>query len=255
MTGDDIHRWQQFLRGQGYDLVVDGSFGPKTVASTMKFQQKNNLLSDGDVGNRTYATAMLLGMAMDEYIIDTDRSVSSSDWPPAPDFKPLSLDQRKALFGDFKYIAAPSPGNSEGIKIIDDWASHNLTKAIVPQLETVAYGPKNGIVFWHVKTKDQLEQLFKDWEEAGLMDRVLTWAGSYNPRFIRGSRTVLSNHAWATAFDINVPWNSLGHEPARVGQKGSVRELVELANKNGFYWGGHWKSRPDGMHFEIAKVL
>ncbi|MFC1534810.1 M15 family metallopeptidase [Thermodesulfobacteriota bacterium] len=23
----------------------------------------------------------------------------------------------------------------------------------------------------------------------------------------------------------------------------------------GFYWGGHFKSRPDGMHFEVAKIL
>jgi hypothetical protein len=39
-----------------------------------------------------------------------------------------------------------------------------------------------------------------------------------------------------------------------VGQKGSVRELVQIANNNGFYWGGHF-SRKDGMHFEIAKVV
>jgi hypothetical protein len=33
-----------------------------------------------------------------------------------------------------------------------------------------------------------------------------------------------------------------------------VRELVEIANEWGFYWGGHF-TRKDGMHFEIAKIL
>ena len=45
----------------------------------------------------------------------------------------------------------------------------------------------------------------------------------------------------------------LGTTPALVGRKGSVRELVEIANANGFYWGGHF-TRKDGMHFEVAQV-
>jgi hypothetical protein len=72
------------------------------------------------------------------------------------------------------------------------------------------------------------------------------------PIFIRGNTTTLSNHAFGTAFDINADQNSLGARPALVGQRGSTRELVPLANKWGFYWGGHFGSRPDGMHFEIA---
>jgi hypothetical protein len=55
--------------------------------------------------------------------------------------------------------------------------------------------------------------------------------------------------------DINVAWNGLGRQPAFVGQKGSVRELVPAAEKHGFYWGGFFASRPDGMHFEAAKIL
>lgn len=37
-----------------------------------------------------------------------------------------------------------------------------------------------------------------------------------------------------------------------MGKQGCVRELVEIATEQGFYWGGHFKSRPDGMHFEVA---
>jgi hypothetical protein len=42
--------------------------------------------------------------------------------------------------------------------------------------------------------------------------------------------------------------------PALLGHDGTVRELVSIANAHGFYWGGHFRNRPDGMHFEIAEV-
>jgi hypothetical protein len=122
---------------------------------------------------------------------------------------------------------------------------------MVPQLIPIK---GTATVYFHKKGANQLVKLFKDWETAGLLYKVLTWDGAYNPRFVRGSKTVLSNHAFGTAFDINVNWNRLGAIPALVGQKGSVRELVQIANNNGFYWGGHF-SRKDGMHFEIAKVV
>jgi hypothetical protein len=97
--------------------------------------------------------------------------------------------------------------------------------------------------------------LWKAWQAKSVLPLVLTFGGSFVPRFIRGSRTVLSNHAFGSAFDINVAWNLLGNTPALVGQKGSVRPLVSIANEYGFYWGGHFNSRRDGMHFEVAKIL
>ena len=61
---------------------------------------------------------------------------------------------------------------------------------------------------------------------------------------------MLSNHAFGTAFDINVQWNPLEALPGRTG---CVFELVPMAHRHGFYWGGHF-SRRDGMHFEVARV-
>jgi hypothetical protein len=34
-----------------------------------------------------------------------------------------------------------------------------------------------------------------------------------------------------------------------------VRELVPIANRLGFFWGGHFQNRLDGNHFEVAHVL
>lgn len=92
------------------------------------------------------------------------------------------------------------------------------------------------------------------WGRKGLLKHILTWDGSFAARFIRCSTSSLSNHAFATAFDINADENPLGAEPALPGEKGCVFELVPVAHKFGFYWGGHF-SRRDGMHFEIAKVM
>jgi hypothetical protein len=103
---------------------------------------------------------------------------------------------------------------------------------------------------------EQLKRLWAAWEAAGLLKFVKTFDGAWVPRTIRLKPTVLSNHAYGTAFDINATWNGLMRVAALVGQEGSVRELVPLANAHGFYWGGHWnydgKGASDGMHFEWA---
>lgn len=68
------------------------------------------------------------------------------------------------------------------------------------------------------------------------------------------SRNTLSNHAFGSAFDINAAWNKIGTPPALINQKGAVRDLVGIANENGFYSGWHI-TRRDGIHFEVAKLM
>lgn len=51
----------------------------------------------------------------------------------------------------------------------------------------------------------------------------------FAPRFVRGGRPVLSNHAWGRAFDVNYQWNRLATVPALRNEKGSVRDLVPIA--------------------------
>ena len=123
----------------------------------------------------------------------------------------------------------------------------------IPQLRGVSGAPSSASVRFHRRAADQLRELWRAWEAAGLLRLVLTWEGAFAPRFVRGSDTVLSNHAHGSAFDINAPWNALGARPALVGQRGGVRELVPIANRHGFFWGGHFRDRADGMHFEVAR--
>jgi hypothetical protein len=185
----------------------------------------------------------------------------SASWPPPPtSLKPMpSTTARQAAFGKYEYVADPVAGNAERIKILGTWKEENIVPVAVPQLAALAArgirgAPKSGTMFFNKRAVKQLLGLWKAWEDAGLLDRVIGYFGDFNARFIRGSKTELSQHAFGTAFDINVEQNGLGVQPALVGQRGSVRELVPIANAFGFYWGGHF-SRLDGMHFEVAQVM
>jgi hypothetical protein len=183
------------------------------------------------------------------------RDVFGPDFPPLPNFLPLvSTEDRQAIFGAFHFAPDPQPGNPEHIRVTDDWAHRNIKRVSIPVQH--AFGkPGPFEIDFHALAEAQLVALWLEWERQGLLDRVLTFGGGYVPRFMRKSRSRLSNHAFGTAFDINAAFNPMGARPALVGQKGSVRELVPIANKFGFFWGGHFKTRPDGMHFEVAELL
>ncbi|MCF6130123.1 M15 family metallopeptidase [Flavobacterium sp. AS60] len=248
--GAAVKKWQYFLIGQGlYRGSANGIFNWATHDATVLFQKKYHLVPDGIVGNRTVGAALLQGFGL---VADVRNDSSGADFPPKPDFPPLvSNREREALFGKITYTAIPLPDNPEHLAITNHWDRDNIIKVTIPQLKALK---GSATVYFHKKGAAQLQQLWHDWEKAGLLHLVLTWDGAYTPRFVRGSKTVLSNHAFGMAFDINYAWNKLGTVPALVGQRGSVRLLVALAHKNGFYWGGHF-TRKDGMHFELAKIV
>lgn len=249
--GSDVKRWQWFLTGQGYArFAVTGKFDTKTREATKAFQAKYRLDVDGKVGNQTLGKAMTLGFEALDYAAQ-----KTSGYPAEPAYTPLTgLSARQRVFGKFAYVAAGQVDNREAIRITDDWADRNIVRVDVPQIAGVRGAPASGRIAFHVLAAGQLKALFADWEAAGLVERILTWGGSYSARFIRGSASVLSNHAFGSAFDINAAYNPLGAEPAYPGQKGCVFDLVPLAHKHGFYWGGHFRNRRDGMHFEIAQI-
>ena len=56
MKGDEVSNLQTTLNNLGYNLDVDGNFGPKTQAAVKDYQAKNNLTVDGMVGPQTTAS-------------------------------------------------------------------------------------------------------------------------------------------------------------------------------------------------------
>lgn len=116
----------------------------------------------------------------------------------------------------------------------------------------------NGKLKFFKPAQAQLLAAFAEIEKAGLKKRLVSIAGSFNARLQKkkngGFVQTPSNHAFGTAFDINSEFNAQGRKPPAVGQPGSVRELVPIFEKHGFKWGGTFPT-PDGMHFEVAKLL
>jgi hypothetical protein len=251
MRGERVAAWQSFLIGRGFGGgVIDGYFGDHTRNSTITFQQKHKLEADGIVGRQTLLKAASLGF---ELIEEPSEDNTGSNFPPRPSFPPLvSNESRTALFGQAVFVSAPTPSNPEAVRFLDTWEQDNIVNVPIPQLRKALGSKAPQSIQFHRLAAEQLQGLWAEWEAAKLLDRILEFNGSYVPRFVRGNRTTLSNHAFGSAFDINSRFNKLGMRPALVGEKGSVRELVPVANRLGFYWGGHYSGRPDGMHFEIA---
>lgn len=250
MSGSDVTNWENFLVGLNpySQIVVDGVFDEDTADETKSFQISVGLTGDGIVGKNTMAQAMAVGF---DPMVDDSPDSDGPNWPPPPSTGPLSSVEREKLFGRFGFKPSGLPNNPEAITITDGWDKKNIVSVVLPGLAHLRITKSS----FHKALEPQVQKLFAEWEATGLNSKILSWGGSWAPRFIRGSRTYLSNHAWGTAFDINAAQNGLGSRPALRNEKGSVRDLVEIAYENGFYWGGWFASRKDGMHFEAYKIL
>ena len=55
MKGDDVSKLQTTLKNAGYNIDVDGNFGPQTLAAVKDYQKSNGLTVDGMVGPQTQA--------------------------------------------------------------------------------------------------------------------------------------------------------------------------------------------------------
>lgn len=124
----------------------------------------------------------------------------------------------------------------------DAWVASNITSASVPILGTVRC---------HRIMIPQLANALQEISDSGLASeiRVGDYAGCYVPRFIdRDPRRGLSMHAFGLAVDLNVSTNQLG-------TRGDMDpRVIQIFQKWGFNWGGVW-SRPDPMHFELARIV
>jgi hypothetical protein len=234
---------------------TDGRITPATVAAITAFQRdvvKAKTL-DGRIDANGRAWKALLKAAGE---VDTD----PDGWPAKPPFPQLGKPARAATFGDFEYEVATGSSDPDAIKIKGGWEQNHIVTVTIPQLARIAH-PKSIHQRFHKLASMQFLNLWQAWEDHGLLDRVLTYDGSFVPRFQRKTARIpgvspLSNHSWGTAFDINAGYNPLGSEPAIMWEKGCVFELVALAYELGFFWGGHFGGgRTDGMHFEIAKIV
>lgn len=77
---------------------------------------------------------------------------------------------------------------------------------------------------------------------------VSAYGGCYNYRPVRGSSN-LSNHAFGAAIDLDPERHPLGK---RGGPFSKDKIVVNAFKKEGWLWGGDYKSRADEMHMEAV---
>lgn len=77
-------------------------------------------------------------------------------------------------------------------------------------------------------------------------------AGMLCCRYVRGSKTSISNHSWGTAIDLTLN-NLLDKRGDGMIQYG-LTLIAPIFNNYGWYWGAAFKTE-DAMHFEVSRSL
>ncbi len=111
-----------------------------------------------------------------------------------------------------------------------------------------------------------LTTLLLDLTEALGYDVIPGQTWGYAPRYISGT-TTWSNHAWATADDVNAPanpyasadWhsrNARGTFPFGLRLVCDIpQKVIELWEAHGYRWGGRYRTKPDPMHLEFMGTV
>lgn len=158
---------------------------------------------------------------------------------PTPQRAMLSGSAARNAFEPFGYI---SLGDGM-IQIERGWVSRNIVSADVPVFP--------GTVRCHRLLIPQLRGALQEIQAEGLDQHIRPneYGGCFSPRHVMfNPNRGLSMHAWGLAIDFNVSTNSYGAHPDMHPR------IVEIFQKWGFVWGGHW-STPDGMHFELGALM
>ncbi|MEM7060505.1 MAG: M15 family metallopeptidase [Pseudomonadota bacterium] len=139
-------------------------------------------------------------------------------------------------------------------RVAKDYAENCTTltnERLKARMETRAVGPIRATML--KPALDSLAEVFSRFKELEpeLHDALGT-AGGLCVRFVRNSRTAISNHSWGTAIDLK-----LRGDLDRQGDGRTQSGLIFLAqefNKAGWYWGAGYRHE-DSMHFEASQAL
>jgi hypothetical protein len=165
---------------------------------------------------------------------------------------------------ELSWVWDPTPTNPEHIHIRGGWPEANI-KAHRFEALTVL-GVDRPISVNHLAIVP-FEGWFAELAKLGLLRELGPFNGCWAPRFVRQSGTLvqrrakcailakhhrtdrLSNHTWGLAMDFDAKHYPLGKP---VPADDVRHELARIAKLHGIAWGGHYKHRPDGMHWELV---
>lgn len=204
---------------------------------------KETFIYDGKV----YTTKVAVKEADETKFVDVTNTVPDSKVPTVNKLKknvwPLQSELRKKYGipdygGTFKknmtQVTLPYTMWMDDLKITKCWMNKSCSDSLLRVLTYV--WDENGRDYDKIKAQ-----------------QLHIFSGSWNIRNMRGGAS-LSTHAFGVAIDIAAPWNMLGKKPGY--NKFSFTNdsvIVKAFKEEGWTWGGDW-SRPDGMHFQAARV-
>jgi hypothetical protein len=152
----------------------------------------------------------------------------------------LSFASQTTMLADLGNPGTPDPGCGP------------VSAALQPLMKTASVGPFR--VTGLGPAVDALARVFSAVQSAKPdLYAVLGTAGMLCVRYVRGSTTNFSNHAWGTAIDMTI-----GGVLTQRGSTTVTQGLVDLAPfmaAESFFWGAGFSPTPDGMHFEASNEL
>lgn len=135
------------------------------------------------------------------------------------------------------------------IEILGEWERQSIVSIAPPVALRSGEGRPVELIYCHRRIATPLRRALGELAEEQLGHVINTFDGCFVPRHMTWNpKRPLSRHAWGIAVDVNArlfPYGSRKKQDAR---------LVAAFAKQGFCWGGEWRT-PDPMHFEMAKLL
>ena len=149
--------------------------------------------------------------------------------------------QANASLGTVQLESFTYTDNGDGMITIDPaWVQRNIATIEIPGWGAMRC---NRVIL------PQLVAAFNEVIAQGLLPLMNDYGGCFVPRHILfNPDRALSRHAWGLAFDTNVATNGYGAIPT------IDMRIVRIFQRWGFKWGGDF-STPDGMHFELERIV
>ncbi|MGM9643000.1 MAG: peptidoglycan-binding protein [Eubacteriales bacterium] len=172
MKGDDVSNLQTTLNNLGYNLDVDGSYGPQTLAAVKDYQAKNNLTVDGLVGPQTQAALYKNNTSPTDPIAQTPADLPQDSEPTASQLSGSGSKSKSTIdYGDFSYEDFSYGDYSESETVQQAFAALEAVKAAQPgayqskwqdQIDGIIGRILNREKFSYDVNEDALYQQYKD---------------------------------------------------------------------------------------------
>ncbi|QUY40351.1 peptidoglycan-binding protein [Acaryochloris marina] len=249
----NVQLWQQKMQNLGWDITVDGEFGPQSQAIAQVFQELySDLENDGIVGPQTWAASFALD-ARGPSDLNTE-PLATPITPPAggePNYLELVSIPNKTTISpglstpdtDFMLatIGNPNIGGAtpEYQNLIE---SRNVGPFTVPGLRPML----DDLQEIFAKVKAEKPALYEQIQLSGLLNIRPKKNSSGHER-----PGTISNHSWGTAIDLNFG-GAFDFAEDSLTNRGLV-ELAPYFHEKGYVWGARFGNFEDPGHFEASE--